>query len=299
MPLTLRPSLLPFLHPRPLPLSLRLTNPTTLPIPTTPTIFLRHASHAEQGRANGPKAGPGKRLGCKKSSQELVVPGNIIFRQRGTHWYPGENVGMGRDHTIFAKEKGYVVFYRDPEQLSLGVGAAGYGGEGGTMGKKKVRERRRYIGVVMNRGDTLPRARGVKRERRLGLVGRGMSTLSSSSSSPSPSSSSTGTEDENDVTTSDQLPTINEEEGGPVLRDQPKEARAKVPEMEALGFRPGYMFREANWQIGRAEDKKGKTVRVYEKGDRFLAWRKRKARLARAAEKRTLRGRGGKKTGGR
>ncbi len=199
---------------------------------------------------------------------------------------------MGRDHTIYAKEKGYVVFYRDPEQLSLGVGPAGYGGEGGVKGKKKVRERRRYIGVVMNRGDTLPRARGVKRERRLGLVGREMSTLASS---PSP----TTTENLKDNITSDQLPTINEEEGGPVLRDQPKEARAKVPDMEALGIRPGYMFREANWQIGRAEDEKGKTVRVYQKGDRFLAWRKRKARLVRAAEKRTLRGRGKKRTGGR
>ncbi|KAL9024542.1 MAG: hypothetical protein Q9180_007867, partial [Flavoplaca navasiana] len=217
-------------------------------------------------RANGPKQGPGKRLGCKKSSQELVVPGNIIFRQRGTKWYPGENVGMGRDHTIYAKEKGYVVFYRDPEQLSLGVGPPG--------------------------GDTLPRARGVKRERRLGLVGREMSTLASS---PSPA---TDVNVENNAT-SDQLPTINEEEGGPVLRDQPKEARAKVPDMEALGIRPGYMFREANWQIGRAEDEKGKTVRVYQKGDRFLAWRKRKARLVRAVEKRTLRGRGKKKTGGR
>ncbi|KAI4280687.1 MAG: hypothetical protein L6R38_004263 [Xanthoria sp. 2 TBL-2021] len=144
----------------------------------------------------------------------------------------------------------------------------------------------------MNRGDTLPRAKGAKRERRLGLVARGMSTFAGSSSS------TTTTESTRDVI-SDQLPTINEEEGGPVLREEPKEARAKVPEMEKLGIRPGYMFREANWQIGRAEDKSGKTVRVYQKGDRFLAWRKKKARLIKAAETRTLRGRGGKKTGGR
>ncbi|KAL8852425.1 MAG: hypothetical protein Q9221_002655 [Calogaya cf. arnoldii] len=210
---------------------------------------------------------------------------------------------MGRDHTIFAKEKGYVVFYRDPEQLSLGVGPAGYGGGvegmGGVRGKKKVREGRRYIGVVMNRGDTLPRARGKKRERRLGLVGRSMSTLASSPSSSNTSSATAGATGENGNEVSDQLPTINSEEGGPVLRDAPKEARAKVPEMEELGIRPGYMFREANWQIGRAEDKTGKTVRVYQKGDRFLAWRKKKARAVRAAEKRTLRGKGGKKTGGR
>lgn len=169
-------------------------------------------------------------------------------------------------------------------------------------GKKKVRERRRYIGVVMRRGDTLPRAKGAKRERRLGLVARGMSTLAGSSPSTPDSSSSTTTtiHDTAETNVSNHLPTINEEEGGPtILRDAPKEARAKIPQLEAMGIRPGYMFREANWQIGRAEDKSGRTVRVYQKGDRFLAWRKKKARLARAAEKRTLRGRGGKKTGGR
>ncbi|KAL8921340.1 MAG: hypothetical protein Q9172_004068, partial [Xanthocarpia lactea] len=96
-----------------------------------------------------------------------------------------------------------------------------------------------------------------------------------------------------------QVTGTEEAASAPVLRDATKEARAKVPEMLELGIRPGYMFREANWQIGRAEDKKGKTVRVYQKGDRFLAWRKKKARLAKAAEKRSLRGRGAKKTGGR
>jgi len=52
----------------------------------------------------------GRRLGIKKFGSENVIPGNIILRQRGTKWHPGENVGMGRDHTIFAKTEGRVEF---------------------------------------------------------------------------------------------------------------------------------------------------------------------------------------------
>ena len=52
----------------------------------------------------------GRRLGVKKFGNEKVVPGNIIVRQRGTKFHPGENVGMGRDHTIFALKEGNVVF---------------------------------------------------------------------------------------------------------------------------------------------------------------------------------------------
>jgi large subunit ribosomal protein L27 len=51
-----------------------------------------------------------KRLGVKRFGGELVIPGNIIVRQRGTKFHPGENVGLGRDHTIFSKIEGYVVF---------------------------------------------------------------------------------------------------------------------------------------------------------------------------------------------
>jgi large subunit ribosomal protein L27 len=48
------------------------------------TTFLRHASHAAQGRANGPKDSAGRRLGAKKTASQYVIPGNIIFKQRGT-----------------------------------------------------------------------------------------------------------------------------------------------------------------------------------------------------------------------
>ncbi len=52
----------------------------------------------------------GRRLGIKKFGGESVIPGNIIVRQRGTKWRPGEHVGIGKDHTIFALVEGKVQF---------------------------------------------------------------------------------------------------------------------------------------------------------------------------------------------
>ena len=51
-----------------------------------------------------------KRLGVKKFGGENVVPGNIIVRQRGTKFQPGANVGIGKDHTLFAKADGRIEF---------------------------------------------------------------------------------------------------------------------------------------------------------------------------------------------
>ncbi len=51
-----------------------------------------------------------KRLGVKRFGDQAVVPGNILIRQRGTKWHPGANVGMGKDHTLFAKAAGRVRF---------------------------------------------------------------------------------------------------------------------------------------------------------------------------------------------
>ena len=54
----------------------------------------------------------GRRLGIKKSGGQSVIAGNIILRQRGTKWKPGQHVGLGRDHTIFALVDGKVEFKR-------------------------------------------------------------------------------------------------------------------------------------------------------------------------------------------
>ena len=57
----------------------------------------------------------GRRLGVKKFGGESVIPGNIIIRQRGTKVKPGENVGLGKDHTIFALVEGHVKFQHKAE----------------------------------------------------------------------------------------------------------------------------------------------------------------------------------------
>ena len=62
------------------------------------------------GSSNNGRDSEGRRLGVKKFGGENVMPGNIIVRQRGTQYHPGANVGMGKDHTIFAVASGKVEF---------------------------------------------------------------------------------------------------------------------------------------------------------------------------------------------
>ncbi len=62
------------------------------------------------GSSRNGRDSAGRRLGVKKFGGEAVIPGNIICRQRGTKWHPGTNVGMGKDHTIFALTEGKVQF---------------------------------------------------------------------------------------------------------------------------------------------------------------------------------------------
>jgi large subunit ribosomal protein L27 len=62
------------------------------------------------GSSRNGRDSAGRRLGVKKFGGEAVVPGNIILRQRGTKMWPGDGVGMGRDHTIFATVAGSVTF---------------------------------------------------------------------------------------------------------------------------------------------------------------------------------------------
>lgn len=64
------------------------------------------------GSSRNGRDSAGRRLGIKKFAGQYVLAGNIICRQRGTQWHPGENVGLGKDHTIFAKVEGVVEFYR-------------------------------------------------------------------------------------------------------------------------------------------------------------------------------------------
>ena len=70
-----------------------------------------------QGTSRNGRDSNAKRLGVKKFGGETVIAGNIIMRQRGTRYHPGANVGMGRDHTLFALKDGNVAF--DKLHLSL------------------------------------------------------------------------------------------------------------------------------------------------------------------------------------
>ncbi len=62
------------------------------------------------GSSRNERDSAGQRLGVKKYGGQVVIPGNIIVRQRGTKIFPGENVGMGKDHSIFSLVKGKVEY---------------------------------------------------------------------------------------------------------------------------------------------------------------------------------------------
>ncbi|PVI04293.1 hypothetical protein DM02DRAFT_669124 [Periconia macrospinosa] len=197
--------------------------------------FVRHATHQAQGRANGAKDGPGKRLGAKKAGGEYVIPGNIIFRQRGTTWFPGENCKFGRDHCIFAMETGYVRYYRDPLK----------------------HPDRQYIGVALNKEDTLPYPRNAPRKRRLNMV----------------------------AVPADPVPEVD-----PNTATRPiMTKRKRVPTL-----RTKYAYGRSNWEIGRAAERANVKVTEFVPGDRWTAWKKRTERRKRGEEMRKLRNAGKK-----
>lgn len=71
------------------------------------------------GSTSNGRDSAGRRLGVKKFGGERVIPGNIIIRQRGTKYHPGQNVGIGTDHTIFAKIEGSVQFSKGRKDRSF------------------------------------------------------------------------------------------------------------------------------------------------------------------------------------
>jgi large subunit ribosomal protein L27 len=78
------------------------------------------------GSSKNGRDSKGRRLGPKKSDGQPVIPGNIIIRQRGTKYYPNHNVGMGKDHTIYALVSGKVKYQKgknDKVFVSVSVGA--------------------------------------------------------------------------------------------------------------------------------------------------------------------------------
>ncbi|KAE8351752.1 ribosomal L27 protein-domain-containing protein [Aspergillus coremiiformis] len=216
---------------------------TTFTSRLLPFSQVRHASHATQGTANRHSRDPaGKRLGAKRTNGEYVVPGCIIFRQRGTKWFPGENCALGRDHTIYATEAGYVRYYLDPER----------------------HPDRKYIGVSFDKDGKLPTPRNAPTRRKLNRV-----AVPRFDEVPTPIAGQ-----------SDLVATI--ENGTMVSAVEAGNAES------GSQLRPGYMYREANWQIGRAAEKAGITAKSHNPKNRWLAWRKRQARAEKAAQMKSL-----------
>ncbi|MFC7395655.1 50S ribosomal protein L27 [Chelatococcus sp. GCM10030263] len=73
------------------------------------------------GSSRNGRDSDGRRLGVKKFGGERVIPGNIIIRQRGTTVHPGANVGMGKDHTLFALCAGHVDFSKKSGRAFVSV----------------------------------------------------------------------------------------------------------------------------------------------------------------------------------
>jgi len=86
-------------------------------------LYIQLFAHKKgQGSTKNGRDSESKRLGAKAADGEFVTGGSIIYRQRGTKIYPGTNVGIGKDDTIYAKIDGYVKFERlgrDKKQASV------------------------------------------------------------------------------------------------------------------------------------------------------------------------------------
>ena len=87
------------------------------------TLNIQLFAHKKgQGSTKNGRDSVGRRLGAKAADGEYISGGSIIYRQRGTRIYPGINVGMGKDHTLYAKISGYVKYERkgkDKKQASV------------------------------------------------------------------------------------------------------------------------------------------------------------------------------------
>lgn len=108
---------------------------------------IRTATKKVSGSKTNKNDSAGRRLGPKAYEDHFVQPGQIIMRQRGTKIHPGENVDIGKDHTIYAKEPGFVKFYMDP-----------------------FHPLRKFVGVALKRDILLPLEHFAPRLRRFGYV---------------------------------------------------------------------------------------------------------------------------------
>ncbi|KAK3291763.1 ribosomal L27 protein-domain-containing protein [Chaetomium fimeti] len=226
----------------------------------------RYASTKSQGayKLKSKKTIP-KKMGAKKTGDQYVITGNILYKQRGTIWHPGENTILGRDHTIHAAVAGYVKYYRDPAR----------------------HPKRQYIGVTFNREDKLPYPVSSPRRRKLNLVAvpRQVEKVVEETTAPSGIPRSVTrhevvekAETETAEAAASEQPTNKPQEFVPLadgnsivanlVRDKlrtrylaqaKKDAQTleKQKELDArkgtrvFHLQPDYSYRESNWEIGR------------------------------------------------
>lgn len=149
---------------------------------------------------------------------------------------------MGRDHTIYATEHGYVKYYKDPEK----------------------HPKRQYIGVTFERDQVLPLPRNAMRRRKLNMIAQKIEQPAVTL--------------ESEVVVA---PSV-------VLKQNGKKKERRGEEGRRLTLRPGGMFRESNWEIGRAAERAQVKVRAFKPRDRWVAWRKAARRQAAIADKKSL-----------
>lgn len=272
----------------------------------------RNASHAAQGRANGPKDSAGRRLGAKKTASEWVIPGNIIFKQRGkncphaytscsvlhlqhiltndshadtsltgTKWYPGENVGIGKDHTIYSKIHGYVRYYRNPS----------------------LHPKRRYIGVALAKegpAAKLPTPPNAITRRRLGMY---LSPIKDIVLGGLLTPEQQAAKDSAFMTAHMSASSKGSSATAPMTVPTPPQAAVQGKPVSKSPFDPVYATRKgghgmANYEIGRAAERAGITVREFDRKDRWKAWRVRakkvKEKMIARAERASRKSKGAK-----
>lgn len=124
-------------------------------------LQIRTATKRAGGSTKNNRGSAGRRLGVKIFGGQYVKQGEIIIRQRGQRFHPGQDVYLSKDHTLHAKRSGYVKFYRDPSGDSVGYRALSL----------RNQAQRKFVGVVEDRNQTLPRdLKNEGRSRHFGLV---------------------------------------------------------------------------------------------------------------------------------
>ena len=145
------------------------------------SVQTRNSAKRGGGTTKNNRNSAGRGLGVKRAGSTAVVPGNIIVRQRGTEWHPGEHVRMGRDHTLYATVPGFVRFYKPlppdgpkppaqslrglPLRLPERTTVHAKNCESVRPHPSSRKRERRYVGVVLQAHEQLPRPPSEPRSR--------------------------------------------------------------------------------------------------------------------------------------